>query len=302
MIKRTIYFGNPAHLSVRNKQLSIKKYPSEEEHTIPIEDIGLIVADHKQVTFTQTVVTSLQANNAAILWCGDNHMPLSLTLPLYSNDTFSEKVRYQIEASEPLKKQLWKQTVVAKIKNQYVVLDYLGNKSLLLEKMVSRISSGDAENYEGQAAAIYWNAILKKFEVTRGRFDGGPNVLFNYGYAILRAVIARNLVGSGCLPVLGIHHSNKYNPYCLADDIMEPYRPIVDLYIMRYLESLEDHEGELTKEDKTYLLQIPALDVHIEGKKSPLMVGAQRTTASLVKCYQGTARKILYPELSCLND
>ena len=297
MIKRTIYFGNPAHLSVRNSQLSVKKYPTEEEHTIPIEDIGLVVADHKQVTFTQTVITSLQANNAAILWCGDNHLPLSLTLPLYSNDTFSEKVKYQIEASEPLKKQLWKQTVAAKIKNQAYVLQSFGGKYLLLEKMASRITSGDAENYEGQAAAIYWNTLLQKFEVTRGRFEGGPNVLFNYGYAILRAVIARSLVGSGCLPVLGIHHSNKYNAYCLADDIMEPFRPVVDLYVMRYLETLEGHDGNLSKEDKKYLLQIPALDIVIGGKSSPLMVGAQRTTASLVKCYQGTARKILYPEL-----
>lgn len=302
MIKRTIYFGSPAHLSVRNSQLSVKKYQPEEEHSIPIEDIGLVVADHKQVTFTQTVITSLQASNAAILWCGDNHLPLSLTLPLYSNDTFSEKVKYQIEASEPLKKQLWKQTVAAKIKNQAYVLQSFGGKHLLLEKMVSRVTSGDAENYEGQAAAIYWNALLQKFEVTRGRFEGGPNVLFNYGYAILRAVIARSLVGSGCLPVLGIHHSNKYNAYCLADDIMEPYRPVVDLYIMRYLETLADHDGNLSKEDKQYLLQIPALDIVISGKSSPLMVGAQRTTASLVKCYQGAARKILYPELSCSND
>jgi CRISPR-associated protein Cas1 len=298
MIKRTLYFGNPAYLSVRNKQLCIKKTgDNPEEHTIPIEDIGVVIADHQQVTLTHSVVTMLQENNSVIVWCGSNHMPLSMSLPIYANDTYTEKLRYQVEASEPLKKQLWKQTIAAKIKNQAEVLRQLGYRYLPIQKMIPKINSGDPENYEGQAAAIYWNTLLRIYEVTRGRDDGGPNVLFNYGYAILRAVIARNLVGSGCLPALGIHHSNKYNPYCLADDIMEPYRPIVDKYIMKYLSEIKEHDGILTKKDKAYLLQIPVLDVTIQGKDSPLMVGAQRTTASLVQCYQGKARKILYPDI-----
>ena len=303
MIKRTLYFGNPAYLSVKNSQLCIHK-PSttagiEDQHSIPIEDIGIVVADHPQVTFTHTVITALQENNAVIMWCGPNHLPLAMTLPLMANDTYTQKVRYQIEASEPLKKQLWKQTITAKIRNQANLLRLLGYKTLHLDKMIPRISSGDTENYEGQAAAIYWQQILEKYEVTRGRDEGGPNALFNYGYAILRAVIARNLVGSGCLPVLGIHHTNKYNAYCLADDIMEPYRPIVDQYILDYLRDKLDIHDQLTLEDKAYLLKIPVIDISIQGKDSPLMVGAQRTTASLVKCYQGTARKILYPDLLC---
>lgn len=302
MIKRTIYFGNPAYLSIKNKQLWVQKPRSESEpeptiYTIPVEDIGIVIADHPQVTFTHTVITSLQENNAVILWCGQNHMPVSMSLPIYANHTYSEKVRYQIEASEPLKKQLWKQTICSKIRNQANLMRKLGYNSLALEKMIVRVNSGDPENYEGQAAAIYWNALLKTYEVTRGRYDGGPNALFNYGYAILRSVIARNLVGSGCLPVMGIHHTNKYNPYCLADDIMEPYRPVVDAYIMEYLKGREDETEELTQKDKIHLLNIPVLDITIQGKSSPLMVGAQRTTASLVKCYQGLARKILYPEL-----
>jgi len=303
MIKRTLYFGNPAYLSVKNSQLCIHK-PSttagtEDHHSVPIEDIGIVVADHPQVTFTHTVITALQENNSVIIWCGPNHLPLAMTLPLMANDTYTQKVRYQIEASEPLKKQLWKQTITAKIQNQANLLRLLGYKTLHLDKMIPRISSGDTENYEGQAAAIYWQQILEKYDVTRGRNEGGPNALFNYGYAILRAVIARNLVGSGCLPVLGIHHTNKYNAYCLADDIMEPYRPIVDQHILDYLRDKSDIHDELTLEDKAYLLKIPVIDISIQGKDSPLMVGAQRTTASLVKCYQGTARKILYPDLLC---
>lgn len=303
MIKRTLYFGNPAFLSVKHKQLIIQKpgltQSEGEQHSIPIEDIGMVVADHQQVTFTHTVITSLQENNAVIIWCGHNHLPLAMTLPLMANDTYTQKVRYQLEASEPLKKQLWKQTISAKILNQANLLRLLGYKTLHLDKMIPRITSGDTENYEGQAAAIYWNQILEKYEVTRGRDEGGPNAFFNYGYAILRAVIARNLVGSGCLPVLGIHHTNKYNAYCLADDIMEPYRPIVDQYIIEYLKDKSYLNNELTQEDKAYLLNIPVIDISIQGKDSPLMVGAQRTTASLVKCYQGTARKILYPDLLC---
>ena len=300
MIKRTIYFGNPAYLSVQSKQL-IYKDPKEKDGvakaSIPIEDIGMVVLDHPQITISHSTITELMGNNAALLVCNASHMPLSLALPLHSNDTYSQKVRYQLEASEPLKKQLWKQTVSAKIYNQSRVLHTLGIPSKRLDRMHTQVNSGDPENYEAQAAAIYWDALLSDHGVTRGRFAGGPNALFNYAYAILRAVIARSLVGSGCLPVLGIHHQNKYNPYCLADDIMEPFRPIADLFVMRYLEIRSIEEEELCKEDKAHLLQIPALDVIINGKSSPLMVGSQRTTASLIKCFTGELRKIQYPIL-----
>ncbi|MBK8851262.1 MAG: type II CRISPR-associated endonuclease Cas1 [Saprospiraceae bacterium] len=301
MIKKTLYFGNPAYLSISNKQLLIETKneirEGDRKSSIPIEDIGLVVADHAQVTFTHSVITSLQENNAVVVWCGQNHLPVSMSLPLSSNDTYTEKVRMQVEATEPLKKQLWRQTVSAKIKNQAALLRKIGQPSIQLDWMVNRVNSGDPENYEGQAAAIYWSKILTTYGVKRGREEPYPNHLFNYGYAILRAIIARNLVGSGCLPVLGIHHSNKYNAYCLADDIMEPYRPIVDMLVIEYLKKKNPINDEMTKEEKVYLLQIPVIDICIEKKWSPLMVGAQRTTASLVKCYQGSARKILYPEI-----
>lgn len=299
MIKRTIYLGNPSYLSLSKKQLYIRQKADQEEQvsSIPIEDIGLVIADHPQITITHGLITALQENNTAILWCGANHMPLSINLPLQANDTFTAKVRYQVNASDPLKKQLWKQTVVSKIKNQTRVLDRLGFPSGKLEELASQVKSGDQDNAEGQAAAIYWQYLLSDYEVKRGRYEGGPNALFNYGYAILRAVMARSLVGSGCLPVLGIHHRNQYNPYCLADDVMEPYRPIVDWHIVQYLTQNPEYEGKLSKNEKAYLLNIPVLDVHISGKASPLMVGAQRTTASLVKCYEGKSRKIHYPEI-----
>ncbi len=226
-------------------------------------------------------------------------MPLSMSLPLLSNETYTSRVRCQLEASEPLKKQLWKQTIAAKIDNQAAILRHFDIPAQKLEKMAGRVTSGDAENLEGQAAAIYWQLLLRRFDTTRGLYEGGHNILLNYGYAILRAVIARSLVGSGCLTVLGIHHRNHYNAHCLADDIMEPYRPLVVKLVFDYLKEQPDIPELLNKEHKAHLLQIPALDVIISGKSSPLMVGAQRTTASLVKCYQGSARKILYPQITC---
>lgn len=302
MIKKTLYFGNPAYLYKKDGQLIVKDPESDSvsqaiKAKIPTEDIGLIVLDHQRITITQSLMISLLEKNAAILLCNESHMPVSLTLPMAYNDTYCEKVKYQLEASEPLKKQLWRQTIVAKLKNQSRVLQILNLESSSIDHMANRVKSGDPDNLEGQAANIYWDRLLDKYEVTRGRYDGPPNQYFNYGYAILRSVIARNLVGSGCLPVLGIHHRNKYNPYCLADDIMEPYRPLVDLMILKYLNQIKALEDQLTKDDKAFLLQIPVLDVEINGKISPLMVGSQRTTASLIRCYEGIDRKILYPVL-----
>jgi CRISPR-associated protein Cas1 len=160
------------------------------------------------------------------------------------------------------------------------------------------VNSGDPENYEARAAAYYWKNLFKDFQddFVRGRFEAEPNNLLNYGYAVLRAIVARSLVASGLLPTLGIHHHNRYNAYALADDIMEPYRPFVDKIV---LEIIEKHPSvdELTPELKKELLQIPVLDIFIDGQSSPLLVGMQQTTASLASCFSGEVRKIKYPEL-----
>jgi CRISP-associated protein Cas1 len=309
MIKRTLYFGNPSYLSMRNEQL-VLRYPEIENNetlpigfkkqvhtTVPIEDIGMLIIDHKQITITHDLCEKLIANNAAILWCDSKHHPTGITLPFAANDTLTEKIRYQIEASEPLKKQLWRQTIETKILNQAAVLKHFGHHSTALEQMATQVLSGDTKNMEGQAAARYWDKMLEPYDTTRGRYEGTPNNFLNYGYAILRATIARSLVGSGLLPVLGIHHRNKYNAYCLADDIMEPYRPIVDRYIFDYLIENQYKPDYLGIEEKRYILNLCQLDIEIEGKKSPLMVATQRTTASLMKCFMGESRKIAYPIL-----
>lgn len=308
MIKRTLYFGNPAYLNVRLAQLEIRLPEVEKNDTlpatfketvvkrIPIEDIGVVVLDNKQITITQGALGALLDNNVAVVTCDEHRMPSGLMLPLEGNTTQSERFRDQIEASLPLKKQLWQQTIQAKILNQSSVLyRQRGLDCGNMEAWAKQVKSGDSDNLEGRAAAFYWQNLFGEIKGFRRDREGvPPNNLLNYGYAILRAVVARSLVGSGLLPTLGIHHHNRYNAYCLADDIMEPYRPYVDKLVAEIVDSGVDI-SHLTTELKGKLLAIPVLDVVINGRRSPLMVGVGMTTASLYKCYSGEIRKIAYP-------
>lgn len=308
MIKRTLCFTNPAYLSLKNNQLVIKlpevetnsslpeDFKAEATKTIPIEDIGIVVLDNKRITITQGVMEALLENNAAVITCNESHLPIGMHLPLVGNTTQTERMRFQIEASLPLKKQLWQQTISAKIQNQALVLRQMrGTEVRNMLKWASEVKSGDSENLEARAAVYYWQNAFPMIEnFTRSREGVSPNNLLNYGYAILRAIVARALVSSGLLTTLGIHHRNKYNAYCLADDIMEPYRPYVDRLVMQLYDKYPNCE-ELTKELKAELLQIPVLDVVISGKKSPLMIAVSTTTSSLQKCYSGELRKIVYP-------
>ena len=310
MIKKTLYFGNPMYLSLRNGQLLLRmpevekndtlpdSFKKDAERTIPIEDIGVVVLDNKRITLTTGAMEALLENNCTVITCDDKSMPVGLLLPLCGNTLQSERFRNQIDASLPLKKQLWQQTVRQKILNQAAVLQNSTGK--LAKNMLvwaNDIKSGDSENMEARAAAFYWKNVFPTLpDFVRGREGEPPNNLLNYGYAILRACVARGLVGSGLLPTLGIHHHNRYNAYCLADDIMEPYRPVVDQLVIDIMEQVDDY-SELTRDLKAKLLAIPSLDVKVDGKRSPLMIAVGQTTASLAKCFNGEARKIAYPEL-----
>lgn len=297
MIKRTLHFGNPAYLSKRDKQLVIKLLNEDGERSVPIEDIGVVILDHQQITISHGALMELVRNNAAVITCNETHHPTGLLMPLDGHSQQSEKFRAQIDASLPLKKQLWQQTIQAKICNQYAVLKQLGVEADNMLYWSKNVKSGDSENHEGRAAAFYWAHIFPaEMDFRRERSGEPPNNLLNYGYAILRAIVARALVSSGLLPTLGIHHSNKYNAYCLADDIMEPYRPYVDRVVLEIMQSGDDY-SELTTDLKRKLLSIPQLDIHLDGETSPLLVGMSRTTASLARCFEGLSRKIIYPEL-----
>lgn len=308
MIKKTLYFGNPVYLSLRNEQLVIKlpamenndtlpeSFKRQNEVTKPIEDIGVVILDNRQITMTTGIMEALLANNCALITCDSRSMPVGLMLPLAGNSTQNERFRQQLDASVPLTKQLWQQTVQRKIENQADVLKCCTGVEIRCMKVWAKdVKSGDSENLEGRAAAYYWKNLFPDQEFTRDRDGKAPNNLLNYGYAILRAVVARSLVASGLLPTLGIHHHNRYNAYCLADDIMEPYRPYVDELVYGIVQSGIDCEI-LTKELKAKLLTIPTLDVVIGGKRSPLMIAVGQTTASLYKCFSGELRKIVYPE------
>ena len=309
MIKRTLYFGNPAYLSLHNEQMVIKMpevenapvpdtFKQEATRTVPVEDIGIVVLDNRRITITQGLIEALLDNNTALLSCSSSHLPIGLMLPMAGNTTLTERWRAQMDASLPLKKQMWQQTVQQKIRNQAAVLST--KHGTVVKNMLAwaaDVKSGDSDNLEGRAAAYYWKCAFPSIEnFTRGQDGDYPNALLNYGYAILRAVIARSLVGSGLMVQMGIHHRNKYNAYCLADDIMEPYRPYVDSIVMDIVAQCEPTEA-LTKEQKVALLSLPTTEVIVDGKRSPLEVAAATTTASVYKCFAGESRKILYPEM-----
>lgn len=313
MIKRTIRISTPSYLSLRNGQMVVKaaelescqavdeKFKREFEQTVPIEDLGFLMVENRRVTMTAGLMAALAEANCAVAVCDNTMMPTGLMLPLSGHTTLTERMRNQMEASVPLKKQMWQQTIRAKILNQSVVLDHAtADSHQCMREWAADVRSGDTDNLEGRAAAYYWkNLFAERGDVFRRDPDGEwPNAMLNYGYAVVRALVARALVGSGLSPTVGIFHRNKYNAYCLADDIMEPYRPVVDLLTLRLISANPD-QRELTKDLRREILQLPQADVKIDGHLSPLMNAVTTTSASVSACFCGEAKKIIYPEIIC---
>lgn len=285
---------------VRIPNTTDRDLASNEEdivRTLPIEDLGIIILDHKQITITLGLIEALLENNCALITCDSKRMPTGLMLPLSVNSIQNERFRNQLESSLPLRKQLWQQTIEAKIRNQASVLKYqTGQEHKNMLKWSESVRSGDTDNMEARAAVYYWkNLFPDNPHFVRDREDEGANALLNYGYSILRAVVARALVGGGLLPTLGIHHHNRYNAYCLADDIMEPYRPYVDKLVAEMI--TDGAEQKINATNKVKLLNIPVIEVNINGRRSPLMIAVSQTVSSLVKCFKGECRKLIYPEM-----
>lgn len=294
MIKRTIYIGNPSYLKLKDLQLVVQEPKTKQvKGSVPVEDIALLMLDHYQITLSNQLLVKLQGNNVAVITCDAHHLPFGLMLPMHGHTEYSERIKYQLAASEPLKKQLWKQTVAHKIKNQEALLKLNDKVFEPLSEYKTAVKSGDTTNREGMAAQHYWKHLFENFN--RARFGEEPNNLLNFGYAVLRSIVARAIVSSGMLPVLGIFHRNKYNAYCLADDIMEPYRPFVDKMVYNYIQN--NYSFDLNKDTKAYLLQIATQDVYIDGVTRPLFVAVTTTTASLYRCFTGELRQIKYPDL-----
>jgi len=295
MIKKSILIENKTSITTKNSQLIILS--EIRESTIPIEDIGFLVLDHQEIYISLPAMNLLVENNTAIIICGKNHLPNGMFLNLNSHHIQQEIFKNQIEASVPLKKQLWQQTIIEKITNQGILLETISGNKNSFDFLASKVLSGDSSNMEGVAAGQYWKSFFDTYDINfrRERFGDYPNSFLNYGYAILRAATARSLSGSGLLNTLGIHHKSKYNPFALADDIMEPFRPLIDEKVFEIMQTYA--EQELNTKIKSELLQVLTRTVYFKEEKSPLMVALQKTASSLQQCYTGERKKIKYPKL-----
>lgn len=294
MLKRALFFSTPYCLSLRNGQMIIHTREAPDmQKSVPIEDIGFVVLEDQQTSVTLPLLNALSDNNVAVILCGDNRMPNAMLMNLDSNKTQGESYRAQIDASEPLKKGLWKQIVEAKIRNQAALLRKLGHDGDKLKPYYMNVKSADADNREGIAARIYWSELFGA-NFTRIREGTPPNNMLNYGYTLLRAAVARSIMGSGLFPAFGIFHRNRYNAFPLADDLMEPYRPYVDEQVYNLYR--QGHE-QLTREVKSALLRVLFADTRFDNVTRPLEVGLTLTTSSLAKCFAGIRKKIAYPLL-----
>jgi CRISPR-associated protein Cas1 len=300
VIKKTLYFGNPAYLHLRLNQLQIRRESEQEVVSIPLEDVGYLFLDHPQITLTQALMSFCAEHNILIVSCDASHMPNGILLPTEAHTLHQQRFTQQLNASEPLRKQLWQQTVIAKIRNQAAYLNELHIETGNMSRWMNEVKSGDSTNREARAAVYYWPHVFPELPgFLRDRHGESPNQLLNYGYAVLRAIVARHLVGAGLLPAMGIHHRNQYNAYCLADDIMEPYRPFVDRLVGNWIAKNPAYlmSQDIDKDAKQMLLGISIADVKIAGENSPLAHAVQRTCASLAACFEGKLRQIRYPYL-----
>jgi CRISPR-associated protein Cas1 len=330
MIKRTIEISRePAHLAVKLDQLLIYRYDQAPEPvaSIPCEDIGLVLVDHVATTYSHQALATLMGYGAAVLVCGRDHLPAGLLLPMPSHTEVVWRIQDQIATSKPLLKRLWQQIVVAKVRAQARNIDPDSPAHGLLSELAREVKSGDSTNVEAQAARVYWAAWLDpsiqtktpsapnasrwplpeslktdeaRFALaTAGSFKRDPdhldplNIMLNYGYAVLRAAVARALVAAGLFPALGLHHRNRSNAFCLADDMVEPLRPLIDARVRDLHRHGRDRLDQLTK---AYLLEVLDITVRTGDQTGPLMVCLHRMVASLVHCYQGRETKLLIPE------
>lgn len=318
MIKRTIEISrDPMHLMVRDGQLLILRKDEAEARrrvpanppnlaaSIPCEDLGMVMVDNRETTFSASALSQLAEHGAAVAVCGPNHLPIGLLLPLSDRHETVWRIKEQIAASRPRRKNIWKVIVQAKIRAQARNLPENTSARAKLFELRSEVQSGDPTNVEAQAAKIYWGAWLS----TDGASDQGkgfrrvlkddgppPNNLLNYGYAVLRAAVARAIVSAGLLPAIGIHHDSRSNPFCLADDLMEPLRPMADRIARRLYLHGQDQLLPPAKKELLGLLTCPVrLGKGEEAAIGPLMVALPRYVASFIACLADRKSRLLVP-------
>lgn len=297
MIKQTLMLTSPVYLSLKDAQLVITFKDNKDTVTRPIEDIGFVVIEHPEVSISVPALNELADNNVSVIFCDKKKMPKTMLMTLEGNTTQQESYKYQIDATAPTKKNIWKQLVEAKIKNQALLLNKVGKNGDVLKQYYMNVKSGDTDNREGAAAREYWGRIFDE-EFKRERDGFPPNNLLNYGYTILRAAVARALIGSGLYPAFGVFHRNRYNAFPLADDVMEPYRPFVDeiVYHLYY----DGATSELDNQTKSKLLRVLFADVKMGKVTRPLENALSLTTASLLRMYKGETDKLSLPMISLI--
>ncbi len=294
MIKRTILIESEGATIRTELQSLVVSQSDRETARVPLEDLGLLILESPQILITQSALAACAENGAAVLVCARNHLPVGLMLPLAGNTLHTQRLRAQVETKKPLKKQLWRQIIKVKIANQAALLPKNSRARKKINALTGQVKSGDSDNREAVASRLYWRALFDDSDFRRDRYGEAPNNLLNYGYMILRATAARALCGAGLHPALGLHHSNRENPFCLADDILEPYRPFVD---RRVLELHRANVEKLDKNAKASLLKILADTIKLGKDKAPLMVAMQKSASSLANCYADKNGKLHLPTL-----
>lgn len=295
MLKRSLVFSNPVSLSMRNRQMIIAFKDQPDRTTkVPIEDIGIVVIENQLIHMTIPLINYLAESGVQVVFCNARGMPSSLVQNMDGNSLQGEIIQNQMACGEVLKKQLWKQIIESKIKNQAALLRKVGHDGELLKPYYSNVRSGDSDNREGVAARIYFQQLFGA-DFVRDRAGMGINALLNYGYSILRAAVSRAIVSSGLFPAFGLHHHNRSNAFPLSDDLMEPYRPFVDEVVYQLITA---GQFEVTKESKSALIMLLYADTCCEKVNRPLSIALSMTTASLVKCLSKETNKLLLPSFS----
>ncbi|MGO1077199.1 type II CRISPR-associated endonuclease Cas1 [Inquilinus sp. CA228] len=295
VIKRTIEISSvPTRLSVAYSQLVIER-EALPPATVPIEDVGVLIVDHPTVTYTQAVLSRLGEAGAVVILCDGRHLPASIMIPVVGNAVQTERQQAQITVSEPLRKRAWQAVVVAKIRMQALVLEEACGSDWGLRAMAARVRPGDVENLEAQAAQRYFPRLLGP-GFRRHREGKPPNDLLNYGYMVLRAAVARAVVASGLLPSIGLFHSHRGNPFCLADDLLEPYRPLVDRKVAALAARGDGRDG-IGREEKRLLLSVLNDVVPLTGGgKTPVSLAVSQGSASLARLFGDGKGLLVLPD------
>ena len=296
MLKKTLLVTQHGYISTSNQQLLFHNKDNGEIVTIALEDIGLIIIENHQITISAAIMSYCSMNGITVLFCDHKHMPASITLNLNGNNRQTKIINSQLEAKKPLKKQIWKKVIEHKITNQSLLLKKHNKKWKMVINYSKEVLSDDSTNREGVAAQKYWSQIMPTVRFRRDYEGSYPNNYLNYGYAILRAATARALTSSGLLPIVGIHHKNQYNPYCLADDIMEPYRPFIDEMVIGIIKN-NPEEVELTRNIKAEICKSLTCDTEFSNYQRPMLMAIQETTASLANSFLENSNMIRYPKI-----